>query len=100
MPSQDVFHCVGAPERVGKARTRVEQDFNRCGIIPVFPIPSVLRSVERPIQWRDLVIVIVILDRRVISQDQPNQFGITVPRSPVQRRRMVLSETLHWKTRY
>src|SRR5437868_14725297 len=97
MPAQDFLYRAGAAELIGHARTRFEQDLDRCGVIAGFPIPSVLRPVDRPVQGCDSVIIVGILDRRVISQNPANQFSISVPSCPMQWCSVVLSETLHWQ---
>jgi len=72
VPAKDLLDCFGASRLVGHARSRVEQDFDRRRVIAGVPVPSVLRPVDSPVQRRDFVIVVRILDRRIASQDPTN----------------------------
>ena len=97
--SERFFYCLSSLHLAAKPRTGIEQLIHGRAIVACLPMPAILRSVNRPHQWRALVIVVRIFERWMLPQDQPDQFRVPVPCGPMQRSGMVLAECVHRQTR-
>src|SRR5947207_1033133 len=62
-------------------------------------MPTVLRSVDGPVQGSALELVVIILELRMMREKEPSHGSIALERSPMQGRRVVLAEGIHGQTR-
>src|SRR5262245_35504038 len=76
----------------------LQQRLDRCRVVSFASMPAVFGTMNCPTQWRAVEVGVLRFQRRIVFEDLTRHRGVAVKGRPMQRRRLMLSQAVNWKS--